>query len=525
MRLLRAAGAAALLLLTAASAVAQEGAWSSFVIQVGADTFAVESFTRTPTTVEGELSGLAFGRIVYRAELDARFSTRSLLMQAWPRGAALDSAALQEVRITVREDSATAEVSLPGVTQTQRLQTRHGAVVLVNPSFALTEQIVLRAREIGGEVAEVPVLMVQGGQTMFASVRPLGADSVTITLAGSVVRAAVGPDGRLLGGVIPGQQLVFTRVEGRIPYAPGATPDYSAPEGAPYTAEEVVVTTPAGHTLAGTLTRPHGSARVPAVVTITGSGAQDRDQWTPFLPDWRPFREIADTLSRRGIAVLRLDDRGTGASRGDFASATSADFADDIRAALAYLRGRADIDGSRLGLVGHSEGGMVGPMVAADDPALRALVVIAGPAQTGREIIHFQQRQAVERSDAFEPASRDSVLAAGRLELEEVAARQPWLAYFLEHDPLPVARRVRTPVLILHGETDRQVTVEQAEHLAGAFREGSNPDVTVQVFPGINHLLVADPDGDPSGYGALADRRVSRALLGTLADWLAARLR
>jgi uncharacterized protein len=259
---------------------------------------------------------------------------------------------------------------------------------------------------------------------------------------------------------------------------------------------------------------------------ITGSGAQDRDQALPMLPGYRPFREIADTLGRRGIAVLRLDDRGFGASTGDFATATSADFAADIRAALAYLRARPDIDATRLALIGHSEGGLIAPLVAADDTALAAIVVIAGPAETGREIIAYQQREAIERSEAIPPAARDSALADAWQRLEELAATQPWLHFFLDYDPLPTARRVqRTPVLILHGATDRQVTVEQADVLAAAFRAAGNPDVTVHIFPDINHLLLPDADGAPAGYSALESRNVARAVLGTLADWTAARLR
>ncbi|MGH7718668.1 MAG: serine aminopeptidase domain-containing protein, partial [Gemmatimonadaceae bacterium] len=123
--------------------------------------------------------------------------------------------------------------------------------------------------------------------------------------------------------------------------------DYSAPLGAPYTAQDVTVSTPMGHTLAGTLTLPHGASRtstVPAVVTITGSGAQDRDESLGSPPGYRPFRQLADSLGRRGIAVLRMDDRGHGASTGNHRAATSADFAEDIRAGLAYLRTRPEID-------------------------------------------------------------------------------------------------------------------------------------------------------------------------------------
>jgi len=180
--------------------------------------------------------------------------------------------------------------------------------------------------------------------------------------------------------------LNFTRVEQAVAPPPKPTPaptpkpDYSAPADAPYTAEDVSVTTPMGHTLAGTLTLPKGASKskpVGAIVTITGSGPEDRDE-NIGLPGFLPFRQIADALGRNGIAVLRMDDRGTGASGGTHKGATSADFAEDIRAGLAYLRTRPEIRADRLGVLGHSEGAIIAPMVAEKEPTLRAMVLLAG---------------------------------------------------------------------------------------------------------------------------------------------------
>src|SRR5688572_4623625 len=162
--------------------------------------------------------------------------------------------------------------------------------------------------------------------------------------------------------------------------AAAQAPDYSAPANAPYTATNVTVQTPMGHTLAGTLTLPRGasSARpVGAIVTITGSGAQERDSRLGGVQGYQPFRQYADSLARRGIAVLRMDDRGTGASKGTHRGSTSADFAEDIRAGLAYLRTRPEIDSTRLGLAGHSEGALIANLVAAKEPSLRAIVLLA----------------------------------------------------------------------------------------------------------------------------------------------------
>ncbi|HJR63739.1 MAG TPA: alpha/beta fold hydrolase [Gemmatimonadaceae bacterium] len=308
-----------------------------------------------------------------------------------------------------------------------------------------------------------------------------------------------------------------------------ATPprDYSAPLGAPYTAEDVTVTTPMGHTLAGTLTIPHGASRtskVPAVVTITGSGPQDRDEMLPTPPGYRPFRQIADSLGRRGIAVLRMDDRGTGQSKGDHSKATSADFAEDIRAGLAYLRTRPEIDAGRLALLGHSEGGLIGPLVAVKEPALKALVIMAGPSWTGRKILDFQLRNLTNNDTTLKGAKKDSVLAAIPGRIDSLKKHNPWMGFFLDHDVLAIARQIKQPALVLVGGTDQQVTPEQAAELAAAIREGGNTDVTAKVFPDVNHLFIYDPVGFPPGYARLTRSAVEPVVIGTVVDWLAARL-
>lgn len=514
-------------LAVSSTALPQAAEQDAFLLVMGRDTFAVENFSRTADRLEGELTGRALGRLVYRASFGATATISELTLQAWTPGVAPETAPGQDARLAVQGDSVIAEITTPAGSRTQRIGSEPGALLYVNPSFALMEQVLLRARAVGGTRVEVPLFLVQGGQTLAATVTWTAADSVTLSLAGSEMHGVVDAVGRLVNVTVPAQGLTVTRVLGvHLPPAAFEPPDYSAPEGAPYTAEDVAVKTRTGHVLAGTLTRPLTQEAVPAVVMITGSGAQDRDQALPMIRGYRPFREVADTLSRRGIAVLRLDDRGFGASTGDFAMATSVDFAEDVRAALEYLRTRPDVDGRRLGLVGHSEGGLIAPMVAATDSLLAGIVVIAGPAQTGRKIIAYQQRYALERSETIPEASVDSALVAARERLEAEAAHQPWLRFFLDYDPLPVARQVRrTPVLILHGETDRQVTPEQADALAAAFRAGGNPDVTVHVLPEVNHLLLRDPDGSPAGYAALEERSVAPEVLGILAEWVVSRLR
>lgn len=311
--------------------------------------------------------------------------------------------------------------------------------------------------------------------------------------------------------------------------SPTPKPDYSAPADSPYTAEEVVITTPAGHTLAGTLTLPKGASRnkpVGAIVTVTGSGPQDRDEAMGFLPGFRPFRQIADSLGRRGIAVLRMDDRGTGASGGTFKGSTSADFAEDVRAGLAYLRTRPEIHSGRLGVLGHSEGAIIAPMVAEKEPKLRAIVLLAGIAQPGRTALHFQIKNGYERDTKLTPERRAELISAIPSRIDAMAAADPWMNFFLTHDPSATMRRVKTPVLILTGSRDQQAVPAEVALMEAAFKEGGNKDVTARVLPDLNHLFVHDTDGFPGNYAKLPPPvMVQNDVLVLITDWLAKRLR
>ena len=309
---------------------------------------------------------------------------------------------------------------------------------------------------------------------------------------------------------------------------PTPKPDYSAPADAPYTAEEVVVKTPAGHTLAGTLTLPKSASRtkpVGAIVTVTGSGPQDRDE-AIGLPGFRPFRQIADSLARSGIAVLRMDDRGTGASGGTFKGSTSADFAEDVRAGLAYLRTRPEIRSDRLGVLGHSEGAIIAPMVAEKEPALRAIVLLAGIAQPGRTALHFQIKNGYERDTKLSPTERESRIAAIPARIDAMAAADPWMKFFLTHDPAATMRRVKTPVLILTGSRDQQAVPGEVALMEAEFKRAGNKDVTARVLPDLNHLFVHDTDGFPGNYAKLpAPVMMQNDVLVLITDWLVKRLR
>jgi len=305
-------------------------------------------------------------------------------------------------------------------------------------------------------------------------------------------------------------------------------PDYSAPADAPYTAENVLVKTPAGHTLAGTLTLPKGANRskpVGAIVTVTGSGAQDRDE-AIGLVGFQPFRQIADALGRAGIAVLRMDDRGTGESGGTFKGSTSADFAEDARAGLAYLRTRSEIRADRLGVLGHSEGAIIAPMVADKEPELRAIVLLAGIAQAGRTALNFQIKNGYERDTKLTPEKRAELIAAIPARIDAMGAADPWMKFFFEYEPAATMRRVKTPVLIITGSRDQQAVPAEVALMEAAFKEAGNKDVTARVLPDLNHLFVHDTDGFPGNYAKLPPPvMVETSVLELITEWVTKRLR
>ncbi|MFO7655130.1 MAG: alpha/beta hydrolase [Candidatus Krumholzibacteriia bacterium] len=329
----------------------------------------------------------------------------------------------------------------------------------------------------------------------------------------------------------------------------------------PYEAHEVSL--PGGDEgvkLAGTLTLPRGEGPVPAVLLVSGSGPQDRDE-TVF--GHRPFLVLADHLTRRGIAVLRLDDRGVGASTGDFAAATTEDFAADALAALEYLSQLPEVAGGCTGILGHSEGGLVGPLVAARSSAVAFLVLLAAPGLPGDEIILAQSElhsRAMGASESALAAQADllrrtlpvlmtetdpdtavatlqrhwrEVMAAlpeaERLTISEGAeptpealrgSLTPWIRFFLAHDPRPVLEKVTVPVLAVTGEKDLQVPAdENLAAVAAALAAGGNTEVTVRKMPGLNHLFQTADTGMVLEYANI-DETMSPAVLDLVADWI-----
>jgi fermentation-respiration switch protein FrsA (DUF1100 family) len=329
----------------------------------------------------------------------------------------------------------------------------------------------------------------------------------------------------------------------------------------PYQEEDVVFENKsAGISLAATLTLPNQAGKLPAVVLVSGSGPQDRNE---ELLGHKPFLVLADYLTRQGIAVLRYDDRGVGASTGDHNAATSADFAQDALAAVAYLKTRPEIDLRKIGIAGHSEGGMIAPMCAAQSDDLAFIVLLAGTGGDGEavllkqiELINQANGYSEERNnreleytaqalrlvktekdtarlraglhsllqEAYDNLPEDEQAAIGTR--EEFVNQQagplltPWFRFFIQYDPKSSLEKVRCPVLAINGEKDLQV--EPKINLAGikaGLEKGGNTRYTIKELPGLNHLFQPCETGAPSEYSTI-EETFSPAAMKLVSDWI-----
>ena len=324
--------------------------------------------------------------------------------------------------------------------------------------------------------------------------------------------------GALLSATLPDYGVVIER---RKDFAPSERFPLWPPQGAPpdsaYRASQVRIPASGSHLLAGTLTTPRGRGPFPAAVLITGLGPSNRNGG---VPPWMPLRDLADALTRAGVAVLRVDDRGVGESAGDHGPSTTFDEADDVRAEVRWLRARRGIDPHRIALVGYSEGGLIACMVASGDPGIAAIVSLAGTGVPGPELARYQIEAAVLGDEAVAPADRAKEIEK-RLS-EELTPRERSL---LGIDPLGFAGGVRCPALLAQGGSDVHVPVRSVERLAFAMRAAGNRDVTVRIFPGVSHSLLPDPIGLNTGWVMLPAFRTSPAVLDAVSAWAAARLR
>ncbi|WP_181783210.1 alpha/beta hydrolase family protein [Pseudonocardia pini] len=392
---------------------------------------------------------------------------------------------------------------------------------------------------------DIPVQMVAGA--------PLS----EVSLTGDAIRFAL-PDvpgapvftgtiqGEAISGTLSqgGQNIPFSLARGTLP--PPARPQEPQPPY-PYRSEDV--TFPSGPvTLAGTVTTPEGPGPFPAVVMITGSGAQDRDE---TLASHKPFLVLADALTRAGFAVLRTDDRGVGGSTGTIDDTPYADLADDARAGVAFLRARPEVDPARVGLFGHSEGGYLAPLAAQRSAPgdIAFAVLMAGPAVPGGDVLIEQNelllaaaglppdqvaaqvdgvRQLVER---FRAGDREGARALARAQAvgqglpadqaDAAAAQVATLGPFLTYDPQPALRALRIPVFAFFGSKDLQVPPAQSEQ---PMREAlaAAPGSEVRTFEGLNHLMQPAQTGSPAEYSTI-ETTIDPTVLDAVTQWLTAR--
>ncbi len=330
----------------------------------------------------------------------------------------------------------------------------------------------------------------------------------------------------------------------------------------PYRAEDVSYRNDAaGISIAGTLTVPQGAGPFPAVLLISGSGPQDRDG---TVMGHRTFLLWADTLTRQGIAVLRVDDRGVGGTGRGLAQPTTLDFAGDVRAGLTFLASRPEIDARRLGLLGHSEGANIAAIVATDDPRVRFIVMLGGTGLRGDEVL-LQQFEALATTQGTPRGLIDWQLTIRRRTFDQIlaekdgqpdqAARQalldslppvpgttdaepgrelaralftsvsPWLRHFMAADPRESLSRVKVPVLALVGELDRQVVSrENVPAIRASLETAGNTDATVRAMPGLNHLFQTAKTGLVTEYEQI-EETISPAVLGLVGEWVGMRVK
>lgn len=319
----------------------------------------------------------------------------------------------------------------------------------------------------------------------------------------------------------------------------------------PYVEREVLIQNHSGgNQLAGTLSLPKGDGPFPGAVLISGTGhnTRDEDVW-----GHKVFLVLADALNRKGVAVLRYDKRGVGSSTGDYDSATTVDFTSDAAAGFKWLRSQPQIDRERVGVIGHSEGGIIAPAVAVANPEVAFVVMIAGPCIRGDKLFVLQSamtakaygapktyiarrkvfdqelydaiRSAPSQAVAFDHAKtiiaqgiNDKILDPKEAETLPAEDTRPWECYFLAYDPAPTLAKVRVPVLALNGSLDVQVPAK--EDLAAA-RESlkHNPQATVTELPGKNHLLQDAKTGAPNEYNDI-EETMSPEALNIIANWV-----
>jgi len=313
--------------------------------------------------------------------------------------------------------------------------------------------------------------------------------------------------------------------------------------------------------LAGTLTLPESSGPYPAVLLLSGGGASDRDQ---LIWGHRVFLVLADYLTRQGISVLRYDDRGVGRSTGDYDKGTFDDFKKDALAGVGYLKTRPEIDVKKIGLIGHSEGAAIGPLVASESPDVAFTVLMAAPGLSDFDGLlkqftdGYRAKGASQKAITFKASVLRNIfytirheddlnvaktkiknllqkakpelakLSANerrKIELESVDTYEfdwmlsPGFRSILRYNPKETLMKVKCPVLALHGDKDTQIPKDDLKGVEAALKAGGNLQYTIKVFSGLNHLFQTAQTGSPSEYAKI-EETVSPTVLNIISDWI-----
>lgn len=432
-----------------------------------------------------------------------------------------------------------------------------GAIML--PGMSLGIRVHLEQDDTGAWSGTIDIPMQGAKDLALAGIAARG-DSLTFAIAGV-------PGDPTFNGVLEGDTLrgPFTQSGQTFDFelarasAEAARRPQDPEPPFPYASEEVTFENE-GVTLAGTLTIPEGAGPFPAVVLLTGSGPQNRNE---EVFDHRPFLVIADYLSRRGIAVLRYDDRGVGGSTGSTTGATSADFAADALAAVALLRNDPRIAADRVGLLGHSEGALIAPMAAAKSDDVAFIILLAAPGVPTPDLLALQTervmraegesedmvakqvalnreltgaldsdlpedsvrvlvRDIIERQIALSPpAERPSgEVREKMIEANINSVFTPWFQFFIRHDPRQALRKVKVPVLALFGGLDTQVIdTQNRPAVEAALEEAGNTDVTARSMPGLNHMFQHAETGGVGEYAEI-DETISPEVLDIIFEWI-----
>ncbi len=384
---------------------------------------------------------------------------------------------------------------------------------------------------------------------------------ITITNAKIEYEGTIGKDGIIIGTFKQGgQSFPVNLSKEKIEKQKIVRPQEPLKPYSYYDEEVIFENKNAKILLAGTLTMPKKEGNFPAVILISGSGPQNRDE---EILGHKPFLILSDYLTKNGFAVLRYDDRGTALSKGDFKSSTTAEFATDVEAAIAYLKTRKEIITKKIGLIGHSEGGLIAPMVASRNKDVAFVVLLAAPGLDGGNILLLQQKliakaagatdsdlqinenlnkkafEIVKKSTNLEQLKSDLTIFIGEFQKNNPSADKtatmseddfialqvkqianPWMQYFIKYDPAPALQKVKCPVLAINGEKDLQVPPkENLEAIKTALTKGGNIKFTISELPNLNHLFQDCNTGAPSEYAAI-DETFSPKAMSEILNWL-----